>query len=178
MNKAREETKQFSLIRFVAGLFVGYLVTFLLLMIMALPLITIFLVLWFKEKWKWPTPDCVLGVGLGTTVRVVLVACVLLYLWDKPQLIPRVRGLHTSVYLLVFGHQAGLYEGIVRNYAMFMEQGDCFTGDPLKTKNGRVYSVGPDGRDDRLDIVYDPTNGIASTGDIVVSIAEREQIAR
>ena len=33
---------------------------------------------------------------------------------------------------------------------------------------GAFYSVGPDGGDDRLRVVYDPTNGTISRGDLVV----------
>lgn len=36
----------------------------------------------------------------------------------------------------------------------------------LKDEKFRVYSIGPDQQDDRLAIIYNPTNGLFSTGDI------------
>lgn len=39
----------------------------------------------------------------------------------------------------------------------------------ISTTDGRIfYSVGPDGLDDGLSVIYDPTNGTWSKGDIVV----------
>jgi len=58
--------------------------------------------------------------------------------------------------------------------------GDCFTTSaPLrflsKPDGFHIYSVGPDGRDDAGAILYDPTNGSVSRGDISLRIPrERE----
>lgn len=36
----------------------------------------------------------------------------------------------------------------------------------LKDDKFKIYSIGPDQQDDQLTIIYDPTNGLFSTGDI------------
>jgi hypothetical protein len=43
---------------------------------------------------------------------------------------------------------------------------DPFSGKRMSHLEGAYYSVGPDGEDDRLAIIYDPTNGSYSRGDI------------
>ncbi len=52
-------------------------------------------------------------------------------------------------------------------------------GKPLKVYQGKdewiLYSVGPDGRDQRAQTVYDPTNGTTSDGDIVLSVGRTPQ---
>jgi hypothetical protein len=44
---------------------------------------------------------------------------------------------------------------------------DPFTGQPVIVTADRVHSVGPDKRDEQGALVYDPTNGALSVGDIV-----------
>lgn len=44
---------------------------------------------------------------------------------------------------------------------------DPFIVGPLRIQHDRVYSVGPDKEDQNGDILYDPTNGTVSRGDIV-----------
>jgi hypothetical protein len=39
---------------------------------------------------------------------------------------------------------------------------------PYAVKEGRFYSVGPDGKDDRLKVNYDPSNGTVSGGDLAL----------
>jgi hypothetical protein len=46
------------------------------------------------------------------------------------------------------------------------QQVDPFASAPLKTIAGRYYSIGPDRVDNKLSIIYDPTNGSWSSGDI------------
>ncbi|MDX2177133.1 MAG: hypothetical protein SF028_11765 [Candidatus Sumerlaeia bacterium] len=45
---------------------------------------------------------------------------------------------------------------------------DPFTGDPLKVTETSVYSLGPDAADQQGQVLYDPTNGTVSAGDVVV----------
>jgi hypothetical protein len=44
---------------------------------------------------------------------------------------------------------------------------DPFTGEPFREADGLIYSVGPDQMDHRGRIIYDPSNGILSRGDII-----------
>ncbi|MBN1478260.1 hypothetical protein JXA47_16005 [Candidatus Sumerlaeota bacterium] len=44
---------------------------------------------------------------------------------------------------------------------------DPFTGEPVRVESGRVWSLGPDQADQGANLVYDPTNGTMSPGDIV-----------
>ncbi len=54
---------------------------------------------------------------------------------------------------------------------------DPFDGAPLRVveQPGRaiIYSIGPDGKDQRGSISYDPTNGTLSSGDIIVNLMTR-----
>ena len=43
---------------------------------------------------------------------------------------------------------------------------DPFDGEPIRFSDTAVWSVGPDQRDQEAWLVYDPTNGTASMGDI------------
>jgi len=57
---------------------------------------------------------------------------------------------------------------------------DCFaTSAPLrflsKPDGFHIYSVGPDGQDDRAAIIYDPTNGATSRGDLALRIPRERQ---
>lgn len=45
---------------------------------------------------------------------------------------------------------------------------DPFTGQRLHVNKEAVHSVGPDGKDDLAKVIYDPTNGTVSPGDIVI----------
>lgn len=45
---------------------------------------------------------------------------------------------------------------------------DYFSTTTLKSESGMLYSIGPDRNDDSLRIIYDPTNGIFSRGDITL----------
>jgi hypothetical protein len=44
---------------------------------------------------------------------------------------------------------------------------DPFIGEPVRVESGRVWSLGPDQADQGANLVYDPTNGTLSPGDIV-----------
>lgn len=44
---------------------------------------------------------------------------------------------------------------------------DPFSGEPYKCSEGyKYYSIGPDKVDDEMSVLYDPTNGTRSAGDI------------
>jgi hypothetical protein len=49
---------------------------------------------------------------------------------------------------------------------------DPFSGRHMKKHDGVYYSVGPDGKDDKGEITYDPTNGTFSRGDICLIIKQ------
>lgn len=78
---------------------------------------------------------------------------------------------------------AGAFPGSPAEFGPLLPGGplaDCFaTSAPLrflsKPDGFHIYSVGPDGRDDKAAIPYDPTNGTTSRGDLAVRIPrERE----
>jgi len=49
-----------------------------------------------------------------------------------------------------------------------LNMNDPFTSSTLKCQKGIIYSIGPDLIDNYSYIRYDPTNGIISSGDIIV----------
>lgn len=51
---------------------------------------------------------------------------------------------------------------------------DPFSGTPLREAKGHLYSVGPDQVDQGMALIYDPTNGTFSEGDIPIGIWEYE----
>ncbi|MEN6626673.1 MAG: hypothetical protein ABFD69_10650 [Candidatus Sumerlaeia bacterium] len=57
------------------------------------------------------------------------------------------------------------------------EYKDPFTEKPIgSAEEGKavaIYSIGPDARDDHARIVYDPTNGTCSAGDIILRLANQ-----
>ena len=53
-------------------------------------------------------------------------------------------------------------------YSQLLLKNDCFSTTTLKNANNRIYSIGPDRIDNFAKIIYDPTNGTFSTGDIII----------
>jgi hypothetical protein len=63
----------------------------------------------------------------------------------------------------------GLFEYVYSSkYRGIKDLRGPFTGDLLRYADGRLYSVGPNGRDEGGVVAYDPTNGVVSPGDVVV----------
>jgi hypothetical protein len=56
---------------------------------------------------------------------------------------------------------------VVWAYHMGPDSIDTFSGKRMVNKDGIIYSVGPDRVDDKLQLLYDPTNGTYSAGDIL-----------
>ena len=76
----------------------------------------------------------------------------------------------------------GAFPASKKQFAPLLPKGppkDPFSGDPLKFLSTpdalACYSVGPDGRDDRAAIEYDPTNGTVSPGDILLRVPLKRQ---
>jgi len=101
----------------------------------------------------------------GYLIRTVIVFSILGYIHINPRHIPGIY--KWDKMFEIFGGDAGLFEGIVRHHARSVSRGDPFSGEPLKMQDGIVYSIGPDGEDNFCSIIYDPTNGTGSPGDII-----------
>ena len=55
-----------------------------------------------------------------------------------------------------------------KGYSELINQRDYFSSGTLREKNRSIYSIGPDRKDDLITIIYDPTNGTFSRGDIII----------
>ena len=55
-----------------------------------------------------------------------------------------------------------------KSFDSLLNTNDPFTTSTLISYNNFIYSIGPDKIDNYALIVYDPTNGIISRGDILV----------
>lgn len=109
------------------------------------------------------------GFVAGSSMRILVVVIMLLYYSLHPQYLPDVSvGLRRYV---VLGSDIGLFEGIVRYYSENIGKYDYdrFSGNAFLKAGPLIYSVGPDGDDDKIIIIYDPTNGTSSNGDIIIS---------
>lgn len=49
-----------------------------------------------------------------------------------------------------------------------LKENDPFTSSTLRKQDGIIYSIGSDLIDNYSSIIYDPTNGIISSGDIII----------
>jgi len=74
----------------------------------------------------------------------------------------------------------GKFPGSPEQFAPLLPHGlpqDLFTTTTLRLISGKdsfvVYSVGPDAKDDAASLVYDPTNGTVSAGDIFLEIPQK-----
>ena len=74
----------------------------------------------------------------------------------------------------------GKFPGSPEQFAPLLPNGlpqDPFTTTTLRLISGKdsfvVYSVGPDAKDDAASLVYDPTNGTVSAGDIFLQIPQK-----
>ena len=80
--------------------------------------------------------------------------------WQRTEI---ARGTRTPRQVRAFGHAFwGPFTSGV-DYSVI----DPFSGEPYRRMNSIEYSVGPDGIDHRLEVIYDPSNGTFSRGDIV-----------
>ncbi len=110
-----------------------------------------------------------IGIIIGYTIRLLTVILILYVIYLSPKHIRMTRD-HPNISFLLLGSEGGVLEGIVRHYCTIMKTGDPFSGTYFKSQDGILYSVGPDGKDDKLHIIYDPTNGTISRGDIIVPV--------
>jgi hypothetical protein len=113
-------------------------------------------------------------VGLSLLIRSALVICFLLFISETASGKRTVLSLQNHaplIYVLIFGWDIGWVEMIFINtridLSMQNDGVDPFSHSKLGIRsNGDLYSIGPDMRDDRGELLYDPTNGTFSPGDI------------
>lgn len=145
--------------------FVGYIICFLIPFFWNIVIVAI---LAFGLRKKYRDAFFLIGLVIGAFIRLVIAALVLAILWSHPEYLP-LKNRYPVKFLLLLGSELGIYEKIVRHYTKHVSPNiDPFTGKPPKQKNGLLYSVGPDGKDDFLEVIYCPTNGTISPGDILI----------
>ena len=156
-----------NIINIIFGIILGFVAAFLVPFFLDIVLLTILLIFVFHKDKK-----IIIGSLVGYVFRILIVFIVLLFFWKFPHYI-NFQVKHPVKYVLLLGSEGGLYEGIIRHYCNTISKGDPFSGKFYKEINGNIYCVGPDGDDNRMSIIYDPTNGIISIGDIIVPIEKR-----
>ncbi len=112
--------------------------------------------------------DIVRWLIAGAATQLTCAFIALLVLYTNPSTIPQLG--HSYLGFILWGGKVGIAEKIVRHYTKNPSRDgvDRFTGDLTKMSDGKAYSLGPDGKDDSLRVVYDPTNGMFSRGDIPI----------
>lgn len=131
-------------------------------------------------------------------IRTVCFVLTFLLLSQNPALLAwegrsglRLRRTHLVLYYLGYGHNC-IFEAQIRSYVWraksdlhLLSEGkvpskfDIFapqqTYKSISSPDGTIiyYSVGPDQEDDKGQIFYDPTNGIASKGDIILELKQK-----
>ncbi len=126
-----------------------------------------------KRTWSW------IGFAIGAMVRFIqAIVLAMLILNNNTIMVFMIRNHDTWWCSLLLGNEFQFLELSVRNQYEKVNTGDQLTYfDPFQTDqhdnnfltiNGMYYSIGPDLTDDKILIIYDPTNGIiGSRGDIV-----------
>ena len=109
-----------------------------------------------------------ISIVVGYVIRLIIVTVFLFYLWFNPHYLPNYEK-YPLQYFVLLGSDGGLYEKMIGYYTEHLTSNrDPFSGlNPLK-KNGFLYSIGPDGINNELSIIYNPTNGTVSSGDIII----------
>lgn len=111
---------------------------------------------------------------LGLVSRVALIICVYMVASAQQHTPIGPNGIGTALSLgfIALGPESGsIYElGVLRRVNLQqVSTYDLFRGGNELSYRGTIqYSVGPDGVDDEGLIIYDPTNGVVSTGDILL----------
>jgi hypothetical protein len=151
------------------GFLIGYLVAFIIPCWLAIPPFVVFGFIALFEKIEPNKRKVLYGFAGGFITRIVIAAIVLLTFWHNPHYLPMKEGQGT-LYFLLLGSEISLYEKIIGHYEdNISPEKDPFSGRPPKqTDEGQLYSIGPDGIDNALTIIYDPTNGVGSPGDIPI----------
>ena len=149
---------------FCSFILIGYIVAFIIPFYLNILILGIII---FVPKFKHKMYK--IGIVIGGIVRLIIVTCFLLFIYEHPHYIP-LQKQHPNIYFFILGSENGLFEKIVRHYTLLLdsENGDIFIKSSFKFNGKYAYSVGPDGVDDKLEIIYDPTNGTISPGDIIV----------
>lgn len=148
----------------IFGIMLGYVVSFLVPFFLDIILLTILLIYVFHKD-----RAIIIGSIIGYSFRCMMVFIILLFFIKCPHHL-NYKFKYPIKYILLLGSDNGLYEGIVRHYCNIIKKGDPYSNKPFMVINGNIYSVGPDCNDDKLVIIYDPTNGTISLGDIIVPI--------
>ena len=152
---------------FLSGLLLSFILPFLLDLFLLAAIVTVMYAKKIRKAY-------IISILIGYSMRIIIVLILLGIIWRNPQYIPKVYR-NTTISLLIFGSDFGLFEGITRHYSEEIKRGDPFSGQPYRMINDNFYSIGPDGKDDRLRIIYDPTNGTYSAGDIKIPVIKRVQ---
>jgi len=121
------------------------------------------------------------GLLAGIVVRTTLIIILLLAMYKSEWMLRFTKGLRDGdIKGIVFGQEIGQNEAVYRYHAekarRLLQTGDYvnfkdpFSGKPFLFSNeGVPYSIGPDFQDNRGLIIYDPTNGMVSKGDILLN---------
>jgi len=149
---------------FCSFILIGYVIAFIIPFYWNVALLAIII---FAPKYK--DKICKIGIILSGIIRLIIVACFLLFIYEHPHYIP-LQKQHPKIYFFILGSEVGLFEKIVGHYTSLIksENSDIFIKSSFKFNGKYTYSVGPDGVDDKLEVIYDPTNGTMSRGDIIV----------
>jgi hypothetical protein len=114
-----------------------------------------------------PTEDC---------RRILRLQEQVYYLWQVTSVEARWRNLLVGVAARARLASTGAFPRNEKEFAPWLATlpADPFTSAPLRyfsTPDAfTVYSVGPDRKDDRATLAYDPTNGTVSSGDIILDV--------
>ncbi len=148
--------------------FFSVLFALALLLVLSVIYISIFRT---KEKVNIRKFVLIYSIVLVLTIALKMISVVwIMYKWEDSD---RFRRTNDKVlYRMILGldypavYERAIYDKF-RDLSSF-NKGDPFVEGSFKRKSNAIYSVGPDGLDDHIKILYDPTNGILSRGDILV----------
>lgn len=161
----------------VGGFLAGYLTCLVLPFPASLvPVVAFFA--WAKGRKDSMARRVAVAAAKGTALRFLLLSAVLLAGLKGLYLIPGKIAPPAFPSLLVVCGDVGMIENLVHYHSYRVTRGgietDPFSGQPLRrSPAGTVYSVGPDRRDDSLAVIYDPSNGTMSTGDVLYGVEEK-----
>lgn len=134
--------------------------------------------LWAKGRKDKIARRVAVAAAAGTALRFLLLSAVLLAGLKGIYLIPeKITPPAFTSFLVVCG-DVGMIEKLVHYHCYRVARGgkdtDPFSGLPLKrSPAGTAYSVGPDRRDGALSVIYDPSNGTMSAGDVLSGVGEK-----
>ncbi len=147
---------------FIFGIIIALLFPFYLNAVMLLVVIKM-----IKKNFNNRKPF-LMAIVLGMVGKFLIAVIFLFYIYLYPINFIYYNN-HETVRTMLVGGEIGIYEKLVSYYCRpINRKNDPFTGKKYLEINGVSYSVGPDGIDNGLKLIYDPTNGTISPGDIIV----------